>query len=146
MPSKPTVPVRPQVLVVDDEASIRDVVRLALEEEGYMVWEAADGLVALEILRATRERLIVLLDWMMPRLSGDEVLAAVAADPGLAELHTYVLVTANAAMLPARSADLLARLGIPLLPKPFDMDALVALVSEIAERSKSAVVSVALVR
>jgi hypothetical protein len=49
----------------------------------------------------------VLLDWMMPRLNGEGVLAAVAVDAELAVRHAYILVTANAARLPAESLELL---------------------------------------
>ena len=61
------------ILVADDEAEIRDLLRLYLENSGYDVLEAADGLEALEILEKKHVDLAV-LDVMMPRLNGLHVL------------------------------------------------------------------------
>jgi CheY-like chemotaxis protein len=124
----------PQVLVVDDDASIRQVLRLTLEEEGYAVLEAADGLGALDMLRAAREPLVVLLDFVMPRLTGEDVLAALAADPDLAALHACIFLSANADMLSARCRRLVAALGVPVMRKPFDVDHLLRVVGEAAAR------------
>ncbi len=125
----------PQVLVVDDDASIRDVVRLALEDEGYVVRVAADGLAALAVLRASREPMVVLLDQMMPWLAGEEVLAAATADADLAARHVFIMMTANAHMLSTACRMLLDRIGAPVLAKPFDVDALLALVAEAVARA-----------
>ena len=69
----------PHVLVVDDDTAIRQMLRLVLEDEGYAVREAMDGIEALAALRVSARPLVVLLDLMMPRLGGDGVLAAVTA-------------------------------------------------------------------
>lgn len=61
------------ILVADDEAEIRDLLRLYLENSGYDVLEAADGLEALAILEKNHVDLAV-LDVMMPRLNGLHVL------------------------------------------------------------------------
>jgi two-component system response regulator ResD len=63
---------KPNVLVVDDDASIRQLVRLYLERDGHRVAEAADGAVALELAAAMRFD-IVLLDVMLPGVDGLEV-------------------------------------------------------------------------
>jgi DNA-binding response OmpR family regulator len=63
---------KPNVLVVDDDASIRQLLRLYLERDGHRVAEAADGAVALELATATRFDL-VLLDVMLPGVDGLEV-------------------------------------------------------------------------
>ncbi len=64
------------VLVVDDEHDVNEVARVALEEAGFAVLQANDGLDALEIFRErSREIDAVLLDLSMPRLSGEETLA-----------------------------------------------------------------------
>jgi DNA-binding response OmpR family regulator len=57
------------ILVVDDEATIREVVRRYLEREGFQVWEAADGYAALDIIRDESPHLIV-LDLMLPGIDG----------------------------------------------------------------------------
>ncbi|MFM5951976.1 MAG: response regulator transcription factor [Micrococcales bacterium] len=61
-----------RVLVVEDEQSLREPLVYMLEKEGYEVLEAADGNVAIELFRANNPDL-VLLDLMMPGMSGNEV-------------------------------------------------------------------------
>ena len=62
-------PLQRTVLVVDDDASVRMLCRIHLEEAGFQVVEAADGDEALETIQADRPD-VVLLDIMMPRVSG----------------------------------------------------------------------------
>ncbi len=119
-----------RVLVVDDDRAIRETLRLLLEEEGYLVSEARDGLHALEVLRDSPQPLVVLLDFMMPRLDGAGVLRAVVEDPVLKSRHAYVLVTANAHAIPAAVTHLLADLSVPVLPKPLDLDELLETVED----------------
>ena len=63
----------PLVLVVDDEPGVREILRAALEREGYAVTEATDGESALTSARSRRPDLVI-LDLELPRLSGTEVL------------------------------------------------------------------------
>jgi CheY-like chemotaxis protein len=120
------------VLVVDDEPDIRDALRWMLEFKGHDVLEADNGVEALHILQYAVQPLVVLLDLHMPLLSGAGVLGAVAADAHLATKHRYILMTARAPSLPRFFATLLARLHVPILRKPFDVDRLVVLVAEVA--------------
>lgn len=123
------------VLIVDDDESIRESVRLILEDSGYGVLEATDGVMALNILRATPHSMIVLLDLMMPRLDGAGVLAAVADDPRLATRHAYILMTAGRRTVRSLPlVKLLTELSIPVLPKPFELDAILDLVAQGAHR------------
>lgn len=118
------------VLIVDDDADIRMTMRALLEDiGGHTVLEAADGESGLERLRASEERLVVLLDLLMPGLDGIEVLQAVAADKQLATRHAYVLVSVSRRAL---TEDLGPSLGlaVPVVPKPFDMDVLLDAVAE----------------
>lgn len=62
-----------RILVADDEAEIRDVLRLYLEKDGYEVIEAADGIEAMEVCRQEKPDLAV-LDIMMPGIDGYRVL------------------------------------------------------------------------
>lgn len=64
-----------KILVVDDEASIREIARLYLEKEGFTVYEAADGEAALNSDLAHQPDLII-LDIMLPKLSGWDVCQA----------------------------------------------------------------------
>lgn len=119
--------------IVDDDPEIRHTVRIVLEDEGYAVVEAADGVEALHIVRTTTTALVVLLDLRMPRLDGMGVLQAVEADRKLLEQHAYVVMTANAPPLPDDLSAVLARLAVPVLSKPFDIDELVRIVREAAQ-------------
>lgn len=123
-----------RVLVVDDDEGIRDTLRIVLEDAGYEVLEAADGLAALDLLRASRQRLIVLLDMMMPRLDGAGVLGTVAGDHGLSHRNAYVMLTATSHTLSLAFANLLTNLSVPVVRKPFDVDKLLDTVSQAAQR------------
>jgi two-component system cell cycle sensor histidine kinase/response regulator CckA len=62
------------VLIVDDEPMVRDLCRMLLEREGYEVLTAGDGLHAVEIFQDHWRQIgLVVLDWTLPRFSGDEV-------------------------------------------------------------------------
>jgi DNA-binding response OmpR family regulator len=87
------------VLVVDDEADIRELVRINLELDGHEVLTAANGAEALEALRRASPDL-VLLDVMMPGLDGWQVLEAIKADSDKALAQTPVM------MVTARTDDL----------------------------------------
>jgi CheY-like chemotaxis protein len=122
------------LLIVDDDQGIRESVRSALEEVGHFVEEAADGLTALRMLREAPNRMVVLVDLMMPRLDGAGVLGVVAGDIELSRRHAYILMTANARTLPLAFVNLLVNLEVPFLPKPFDVEDLQRLVDEVAHR------------
>jgi DNA-binding response OmpR family regulator len=78
------------VLVVDDEQDILDLVRFRLEHDGYRVITASDGEAGLSLARAERPDLCV-LDVMMPKLSGLEVLAHLRDDPSTASMRVILL-------------------------------------------------------
>ena len=73
------------ILVVDDEASVRRTTRRALEYCGYTVLEAGDGIEGLELYHKERDRIsLVVLDVVMPEMSGWEVLAELkTAEPSM---------------------------------------------------------------
>ena len=108
------------VLVVDDEASIRDLVRRALEADGYRVLVAAHGEEAVELLaRRSHEIAVVVTDVIMPRMDG----AAVAAH--VAEHYPHVAVIAASAYPGAGVlAELTASNVQHVLAKPFTTDVL----------------------
>lgn len=123
-----------QVLIVEDDQEIRETLRMALEDEGYGVAEASDGLVALESLRTSQTPLVVLLDFGLPHLDGPGLLRVVASDRSLLSRHRYFGVTARST---SRDADLLAlcaALGVQIIPKPFELDELLATVAQAVRR------------
>jgi two-component system chemotaxis sensor kinase CheA len=123
------------VLVVDDDPHIRGLLGEILEVEGYAVAQAADGLEALDALRAAAEPVVVLLDLMMPRLSGEGVLAAVAAGSDLAR-HRYVLMTTvGDPNHSPRLQRLLAASDADVLYLPFDIDVMLERIAQATRRS-----------
>jgi two-component system OmpR family response regulator len=73
-----------RILVVDDEAPIRDMLDLVLSLEGFEVYTAADGLSAIELAKSLEPDVIV-LDIMMPGLSGREVAELLRQAPQTAD-------------------------------------------------------------
>jgi DNA-binding response OmpR family regulator len=80
----------PLILCADDDEDILSLVALRLRRAGYEVVQAHDGDEALELARSRRPAVAV-LDVMMPRLTGHEVLAAIRADDELRELKVVLL-------------------------------------------------------
>ena len=84
----------PVLLVADDDEDILTLVQLRLSRSGYEVVVARDGEEALRLAQERHPDLAV-LDWMMPKASGIEVLRAIRADAGTADIPV-VLLTARA--------------------------------------------------
>lgn len=82
------------VLVVDDDASIREAIKDTLEQEGYPSVEAADGTAALAYLRTHAAPPLILLDWNMAPMNGAQFMEEAAKDPNLAAIPV-VLITAD---------------------------------------------------
>ncbi len=114
---------RPRVLVVDDDTDLREAIVDVLEDEGYAVDCAADGLEGLEHLRARELPCLILLDWMMPRCDGPQFRAAQREDPALAAIPVVIL-TAD-----MRLADKIEQLDAQdYLRKPVELARLLAVV------------------
>jgi CheY-like chemotaxis protein len=79
------------VLVVDDDADIREMIVLVLGLNGYQVIGAADGLAALDEIRGRGRPAGVLLDLRMPRMNGADFARALRQDAGLAAVPIVVL-------------------------------------------------------
>jgi len=87
-----TLPAREggEVLVVDDDANLRELVRQQLTERGYTVRHAADGAEAIAEVRKHKPDLII-LDVMMPGISGFDVAAVLKSDPGTRAIPIIIL-------------------------------------------------------
>lgn len=107
------------VLVVDDEPDIRESLRDALEDEGYDVVTAANGREALTVLPGLRRPLAMILDIIMPVMSGVELYSLLQADPELATIPV-VVSTSDPSRAPA---------GVLLMRKPIDLDRLLAVIA-----------------
>jgi len=112
----------PTVLVVDDEHDTAELIRDTLRSEGLRTQVAHDGRQALELIARKRPDLVI-LDIMMPEMSGFEVLEALARDQATSTIPVLVLT--------ARGDESDVRRGLALgakryLSKPFDLRALIA--------------------
>ncbi|MDZ8188102.1 MAG: PAS domain S-box protein [Nostoc sp. ChiSLP02] len=81
---------RKTILVVDDDANIRELLRQQLENEGYNVREAKDGMDAIHQIKTVRPDLI-LMDVMMPQINGFDVAAVLKNDPQTADIPIIIL-------------------------------------------------------
>jgi two-component system response regulator MprA len=123
-----------RVLVVDDDRSIRETLRAALQDEGYSVAEAADGAQAIALLRTLRDPYVVLMDLRMPVLDGVKLLDLIAGDDALVARHAYTVITANPDAMPAATAATRGRFSLPMLTKPFELDDVLAHVAQTGAR------------
>ena len=118
------------ILIVEDESDLADLVAFNLEREGYICRIARDGRAAqVELSRHFPDLLI--LDRMLPGLSGDEVLAALRRDPGGASVPV-ILLTAK-----ADESDELVGFALgadDYVAKPFSIKRLVARVAAVLRR------------
>jgi CheY-like chemotaxis protein len=112
------------ILVCDDDPSLRELVRAVLGPR-YRFVEAADGAEALAIAREMRPDLIV-LDVMLPGLSGIEVLEAIRTEDELRELKVVVITAWSHAEMEAQVAG-----ADRFVSKPFDPDDLSDAVEEL---------------
>jgi CheY-like chemotaxis protein len=114
------------ILICDDEPALRELIRASLDD-GYLFAEASDGLTALELAREV-EPDVVVLDLMLPRLGGLEVLARLRADEHLREVPVLVITAWN-----ETREDVIAAGAAEFTSKPFDPDALRASIERLLE-------------
>ena len=125
----------PRVLVVDDTASIRFLIRTNLELAGFDVDEAVDGVDCLEILSRTDVLPdAITVDVMMPRMDGVATVTAIRAEPRTAGIAIIMVSTQGYPADIARGMEA----GVDAyITKPFDPDFMVATVAEVIERLSS---------
>jgi CheY-like chemotaxis protein len=124
------VPAAHRILVVDDNDALRENLVEALELEGYRVEAVASGAAALAALASDPLPGVVLVDMLMPGMSGPDLVAALRRDPRLAHLKV-ALVTG---LTPAREA-------LPVdavLAKPFGVADLLGVVERLLAAAASA--------
>ena len=119
-----------RILVVDDEESIRDLLRLVLTEEGYWVITASGGEEAIEHLEAQRFDLVI-TDLVMPKVNGVVVLrAAKRIDPN----YPVMVITGYPSV---ETVTKLVRLGAgDYLTKPFNIDVVRVTVAKLLEMGR----------
>jgi two-component system, OmpR family, phosphate regulon response regulator PhoB len=126
-------PTQRSVLVVDDHAPIRTVCRLNLEAAGFRVLEATDGDEALAVVKADRPD-VILLDIMMPRVSGWEVAAELIADRTTDRIPIIFITARSGVTERIRALELGAQ---AYLTKPFDPAGLATTVTKVLDQIES---------
>jgi CheY-like chemotaxis protein len=129
-PRDPNV-IRRQILVVDDDLSIRTLLRLIAERRGLTVDVAADGAEALQLL-AERQYGLAIVDLMMPRVNGYELVNALSTFP-----HRPAVVIATA-MTDSLIGLLDAQSIHSIIRKPFDIEMIGSLMTAIVAESQVA--------
>jgi len=129
--AKPAPAIQRRILVVEDEADIRELIRYNLAQEGFVIEEAADGVQALDrVARRTPD--LIVLDLMLPGLSGLEVCRKLRAAPQTANLPILVAT--------AKGTEVDRVLGLEMgaddyVVKPFSPRELVARVKALLRRA-----------
>ena len=111
------------VLVVDDEPDLCETVQIVLQLEGYDVVTSCDGVDALAQLRGGVHPCLILLDLMMPRMSGMQFRQEQLHDPALREIPVLAVTGGGDAAL-RKASDL----GLRALRKPLELETLLELV------------------
>jgi CheY-like chemotaxis protein len=120
-----------RLLVADDSETVLLMLQRRLEMEGYEVVTATDGLEALERMKelAPTEPDVILLDAMMPNMSGTEVLEELR---GKGSTVPIVMISAH---LDAQEPERMRNLGATdIVPKPFEWDDLIGKIEELANK------------
>ncbi len=120
------------ILIVEDEYGSAEILQLVLEAHGYRVASAANGQLALELLQGELPSVIV-SDYMMPHMNGAELGEALRANPAWADIP-FVFVSGT-------TEDVVCKAFGDydgFLAKPHDIEALLAIVRELAEGGRKA--------
>ena len=123
-------PTKPLILVVDDEAALVTMLRYNLEKEGFRVCDAGDGEEALATL-ADRQPDLVVLDWMLPELSGIEVCRQIRRKPRTRDIPVIMLTARGQEGDKLRGLDTGAD---DYLTKPFSLPELLARIRALLRR------------
>jgi len=118
-----------RILIVDDDASIRLLLVTLLRRHGFQLKQARNGREALEQMRAGNTDLVI-MDLMMPEVSGWDVLRARESDPSLLHIPLIVVTAVNRNQA---TADVAGKSVSSVLGKPFDLDALLTAVTTTLE-------------
>lgn len=123
-------PSRGTVLVVEDDPALHVVLRYNLEKEGYRVVEVSDGVKALVVANDIHPDLII-LDWMLPSMSGDEVCRSLRRS---ADSQSVPIIMLTARADESDRARALAFGVTDYITKPFSMAALLTRVGELIQK------------
>jgi CheY-like chemotaxis protein len=86
MPDEPK-----KVMVIEDDRFLSTLVKARLEREGFVIAQAFDGEEALDLLRRESPPSLIILDLIMPKVTGFELLQTISITPGLASIPVVIL-------------------------------------------------------
>ena len=121
------------VLIIDDDEDIRESLKMALETEGYEIFEAANGREALDLLPKIPNPAVILLDLVMPVMNGWEFLKELSENYGLAGIPVLIITGFSEAF---------SKKGVPasgVIQKPIDLAELTNTVKQYTTQASSAV-------
>ena len=119
------------ILLVDDDPAIRKILSQSFEMEGFVIYQASDGEEALEVIDSSLPDLVI-LDVMMPKMNGFEVLKSVRGSPKTEDLPV-VMLTARSSQEDVWEGW---REGVDYyMTKPFDIEELLRFVDRIFTES-----------
>ena len=121
------------VMVIDDDADIREILRAIIEIEGYRVVAASDGAQALQQLRSGVRPCLILLDLRMPGMDGRTFCQVLREEPQIAGIPVVILSGDRDAPVVA------AALGAECIVKPVDLHDLLSVVDRFCLREAEAV-------
>jgi CheY-like chemotaxis protein len=117
-----------KILLVDDDESIRSPLKEHLEDEGHVVITAADGQQAFRMLRRGERPDVIVLDAMMPVMSGWDFRSAQLSDPDFANIPVVVVSACG-----FNNRTVLSQFGVAhYVPKPLDTEALLKAITRAA--------------
>jgi CheY-like chemotaxis protein len=122
------------ILLVEDDFDVREALVETLRDRGYEVESASDGEQALQILQGGARPGLILLDLMMPRMSGSEFRVAQQNDPAFAHLPVVLLSADGRMEEKARSLKVHGAIR-----KPIDLDELFAIIERVREGKASTI-------
>ncbi len=118
-----------RILIVEDEFTIRDILKMFLEYEGYEIVVAINGNEGFEVILKNKTDLII-SDIMMPGLSGIELLNKVKSTPEIVDIP-FILMSAA----PIQLDEIGIKKHSAFIQKPFDIDELLSLISEMLKEA-----------
>lgn len=125
-----------KILIVDDQPNMRLLLKITLSGEGYELFEANDGLSALEIAKEIKPDLII-MDVMMPGMDGYTAMERIASIPQLKDVPFFIITAKDTRIYKEFSANAGA---VYHLTKPFDPVNILQKVNEVFNNNKKTMV------
>lgn len=119
------------ICIVDEDEQFRALFRQILQQRGYAVVEAPNGKRALELMRTSPHRLVVVLAQALSERDSLTIFSAALADPSLAQSHAYLLLTVAPHLSPTLET-LVSLLNVSVITHPEDLQGVLARISQLA--------------